>query len=229
MAAAEPEKPKVPEEPVAKQPEALEDMFPDVDVLHLSAIVKLLDNLGMNVEDIESVDATPYVRIYVAGQEWVVMNDTEADEYATQSAEDSLEELGTEGLNITWKDYVTNEDDFETACIEQLDNYINDIAEEQSKEPDMFPSRLEEEMHYADVADRDSFLQYLIEKAVPNDDYVQWYIDEFGDEAFMGLAALDTEGIAKYIVDTDGRGSVISSYDGEEVELSTGYSAFRVN
>jgi hypothetical protein len=183
----------------------------------------------MNVEDIESVDATPYVRIYVAGQEWVVMNDTEADEYATQSAEDSLEELGTEGLNITWKDYVTNEDDFETACIEQLDNYINDIAEEQSKEPDMFPSRLEEEMHYADVADRDSFLQYLIEKAVPNDDYVQWYIDEFGDEAFMGLAALDTEGIAKYIVDTDGRGSVISSYDGEEVELSTGYSAFRVN
>ena len=206
----------------------MEDRFPDVDGPHLEAIVQLLYHLGYNVDDIHDVDPTPYVEVEVANESWFVMSDSEADEFAENSVEESFEEMGQEGFNVEWKDFVLNEGDFDTAIQDSVDNYIENIREEPATDP-TFDSRLEEEMVAKNAATEEEFGDALRDDWLGNSTPIEWYIDEFGNEAFKEFAQVDTTALAKYVIETDGRGSVIAGYDGDEVELSNNYYAYRTN
>ena len=206
----------------------MEDRFPDVDAPHLEAIVQLLYHLGYNVGDIHNVDPSPYVEVEVGHETWFIMNDQEADEFAEQSVVDTFEETGQEGFSVEWKDFVLNEDDFETALSESVDNYIENIREEPSSDPE-FETRLDEEMAKKNVASEEEFADQLREDWQGNDSIIDWYIREFGDEAFKQFAQVDSTKLAKYVIESDGRGSVIAGYDGDEVELGKDYYAYRTN
>lgn len=220
---AEPEK----EKPATS---ALEDAFPDVDVPHLTALVQLLYQTGNNVEDIEDVDATPYVNVsFKDGSEYYIMEDSEADEFARKDVEEMFDDMGRDAFNVQWEDFVMNEGDFEMALNETIDNYIEDIREEAGDDPESGGTRLDEEMIRANAASEDEFHDYLASQWCPDEDYIHWYVDEFGNEAFMEFASVDIEALAKYVIDTDGRGNIIAGYDGYEIDLPGGYYAYRTN
>ncbi len=207
----------------------MEDRFPDVDKPHLEAIVQLLYHLGVNVDDIHNVNATPYVEVEVGNETWFVMSDQEADEFAEESVENSFSDVGQEGFNVEWKDFVLNEGDFDTALQETVDNYIENIREEVSNDPTTFDNRLDEEMVAHNVVSEEEFGDALKEDWLGSGTAIDWYIEEFGDDAFREFAQVDATKLAKYVIESDGRGSVIAGYDGDEVELSKDYYAYRTN
>lgn len=218
-----------PEEPVEKPTrETLEDKFPDVDMPHLQAVIQLLYATGNEIDDIEFIDASPYVRVEVGGEEWLVMSDGEADEYVEEDIGEMFDDMGMEGFNVNWPDFIENAGDFDTALAESVDSYIENIRDEAPSDPS-FATRLDEEMTAAGAANEEEFEDYLASQWVPDGDNIQWYINEFGMEAFKELANIDTTALAKHVVETDGRGQVISSYDGEEVDLSKGYYGYRLS
>jgi hypothetical protein len=225
---AEPtENPKPAEGKVATS--EMEDRFPDVDKPHLEAIVQLLYHLGVNVDDIHNVNATPYVEVEVGNETWIIMSDQEADEFAEENVINTFEEMGEEGFTVEWKDFVLNEGDFDTSLQETVDNYIENIREEVSDDPTTFSNRLDEEMVAHNVASEEEFADQLREDWLGDSTPIEWYIKEFGSEAFKEFAQVDTTKLAKYVIESDGRGSVIAGYDGDEVELGKDYYAYRTN
>jgi len=79
--------------------------------------------------------------------------------------------------------------------------------------------------------------EYLIDKAVDTkineyDSAVDWVRNDFGEEAIKtyikdGTIRFDYEAIAEYIIDEDGRGSSLSHWDGEEIELTNDFYAYK--
>jgi hypothetical protein len=217
------------EKPVEKPTkEALEDLYPDVDMPHLQTVIQLLYHTGYEIDDIESMDATPYVRVYVGGEEWFIMSDTEADEYAEEDAENLFDEMEMDALPGDWPDFIMNKDDFDSALAEAIQNYIETAREEPSNDPTTYDSKLDEEMAGANTASEQDFEDYLTTQWVPDGDVIQWFISEYGHEAFKETANVDTAALAKHIMETDGRGSIISDYNGEEIDLGKGYYAYRL-
>jgi hypothetical protein len=205
----------------------MEDRFPDVDKPHLEAIIQLLYHLGVNVDDIHNVNATPYVEVEVGHETWLVMSDQEADECAEESVIDTFEEGGEKGFTVEWKDFVLNEGDFDTTLDDTVQNYIDNIREEPSNDPTTFDNKLDEEMVAKNVASEEEFADQLKEDWLGNSTPIEWYIEEFGSEAFKEFAQVDTTKLAKYIIETDGRGSVIVEQGGDEVELPNDYYAYK--
>jgi len=226
LSMAEPtETPKPAEGKVATS--EMEDRFPDVDGPHLEAIVQLLYHLGYNVDDIHDVDPSPYVEVTIGHETWLVMSDQEADECAEESVIDTFEEGGEKGFTVEWKDFVLNEGDFDTTLDDTVQNYIDNIREEPSNDPTTFDNKLDEEMVAKNVASEEEFADQLKEDWLGNSTPIEWYIEEFGSEAFKEFAQVDTTKLAKYIIETDGRGSVIVEQGGDEVELPNDYYAYK--
>jgi hypothetical protein len=110
-----------------------------------------------------------------------------------------------------------NEDDYEDS-----DNY-DTAVEEWEEECGNLRAEAENEA--------DSEMYSLSEKMM-SDDSVEWYMDNFGTEDFNDIVKrhnlIDEDELAAYVVDVDGCGHVLSSYDGEEYE-NEGYYIYRTN
>ena len=76
-------------------------------------------------------------------------------------------------------------------------------------------------------------LKYEFAEAMMSDDSVEWYRDNFGEESLLEIAKsnglVDEDAFAQWVIDTDGRGHILSGYDGEELELEDGLYAYRTN
>jgi hypothetical protein len=215
------------QEKVEPSTDSLVDLFPDVDKPHLSAVVQLLYAIGKDVEDIEDIEATPYVKVNVGGEEWVVLNDDEADQYAEDEVAKILDENGTGSFNVEWKDFVDNIDDFDNALAEKALEYIDAIREEPGTEEGL--TELDQQMVEAGMATEEEFQVYLVNKWSPSGDAPSWYNTEYGSDAFKELASIDTEALAKHILIVEGRGSIISGTDQEELKLEHGYFAYQLS
>lgn len=171
---------------------------------------------------------------YTVGKEdWppeyiVAQNDEEVFNACKEEIEGLIDDAGImESLN--WDNmggiekYLSNPDYFEEALRESYENYVQDIANEEG--------RLQEEMNEAGVTTPEEYVDYLMNQI---DNYAEEFEFQFGKESLTaalkeGYVSLDMDAVTEAVIDTDGAGHILSSYDGKEIELADGSTAYRVN
>ena len=151
----------------------------------------------------------------VDGDEYAITsNESKADEAAKEEVTSLIDELGVEALNWDNMGGLENFVDMdwaEAAVRESMEFYANDI-ESESASDDTYESRLAEEIAEAGVETKDEFIDYLVENAGSPAEYIK---DNFGEEFLKDH--IDTNKAAEEVLNTDGRGHLLSRYDGEEV------------
>lgn len=186
------------------------------------AIKELAEETGNDIEIVEIDEHSNYTNIQFGREEYMVFSDhDEAESVAKEYCEDLLDDNGIEGIRFEYLGGIerfVNEKWFEEAFEEMADSYIGDLSEEE----------LEEEF---DTTDEEEAKEMYLSNY--SDDYIQSFIDEFGKEEFNEVIEknnlIDMSELAEAIVDTDGVANQLASYDGEEIELSNGYYAYRTN
>jgi hypothetical protein len=165
-------------------------------------------------------------------------DDAEAE--AIDREESLIDDIGIPENYREDEDFV-DVDWFNDAMKESYETYCEDIANEGS---DRFENRLVEECYENERIDDDDFeeTEYgepdyenclvdedeLIDRLSDYfcDNYrngVQWYVDNFGEREFAEVCKhhglCDSVAFAKFAVDTDGCGSALAGYDGNEIEF----------
>ena len=183
---------------------------------------------GENIDSIEIVDENT---IEVNGQTYLVLDDEEADNYYYDYQKGLIEDLGIDGFNDYFKDWIIDncidEEHFFNIMNECNEFYLDDIENEGSLTHD---NRLEEEIEENGCKDRDEYLELL------NNNYdsaVDWYRDNFGDNMLTDYIKeheylIDWDTVIEECKSVDGRGT-ISDYDGCEIELEDWYFAYRID
>jgi hypothetical protein len=158
-----------------------------------------------------------------------IKGEYEADSVAKSYIIDLLDDIGISGFNVDISDFV-DEDWFESAIRESYEFYVNDIANEDSSDPD-FKTRLEQEMAEKGVDSPEELVDYLVDQAGP--DYIESYKNDFGESEFSTIVKnnnlVDEDKLVEYVLNQDGRGSTISGYNGVEIELNDEWFAYRTN
>ena len=182
-------------------------------------------------ENIDSIEIANDARIKVNGQTYLVLDDEEADNYYYDYQKGLIDDLGLDGFNDYFKDWIINncidEDHFFNIMNECNEFYLDDIENEESLTHD---NRLEEEIEENGCKDRDGYLELL------NNNYdsaVDWYRDNFGDNMLTDYIKeheylIDWDTVIEECKSVDGRG-IISDYDGCEIELEDWYFAYRID
>ena len=183
---------------------------------------------GENIDSIEIVDENT---IEINGQTYLVLDDEEADNYYYDYQKGLIEDLGLDGFNDYFKDWIIDncidEEHFFNIMNECNEFYLDDIENEGSLTHD---NRLEEEIEENGCKDRDEYLELL------NNNYdsaVDWYRDNFGDNMLTDYIKeheylIDWDEVIEECKSVDGRGT-ISDYDGCEIELEDWYFAYRID
>lgn len=189
------------------------------------AILKkcLLDDYGYTDEEAEE-EANNYLENYL------ILTDEEAEEEAIESIKNTLEDCGYNCLNLNLS-YYLDENFFKEIFEEHYLYYIEDIEEEGSIEYD---NRLVEEMAEAGVESKEDYLDYLLNSI---NDYIEEYIFQYGEDNLNAIIkehpeCIDIDTLIDDILNCDGRGSTLSSYDGVEHEIKLNnnfYYVYKLN
>ena len=85
------------------------------------------------------------------------------------------------------------------------------------------------------IYDAEDFFDEFVESLDSDyEDSYEWFVDNFGESELgyyieNGSLSIDFDQLAEDVIQYDGRGNSLSSYDGEEHELDGDYYAYRVN
>lgn len=164
--------------------------------------------------------------------DYLVLTEEKADEYALERIKDLIDDCGIECMqNIDLSKYV-DEDYFRQIFEESYYSYAEDIANEPA-DSDEFENRLDEEMNDRGCKDIDEFVGSLMNDIA---DFIEEYKFQFGDDSFNEIIKnnnlIDLDGVANEVLEIDGRGYTISTYDGVEYEQTidgTTYYVYRTN
>ena len=177
----------------------------------------LADYLGGSPVSLEkeSYDYYGLARYSVDGEEYAIASsEAEADEAAKKEVITLIDELGVEALywdNMGGLENFVDMDWAEAAVRESMESYANDIEDEEASDAG-YESRLAEEMAEAGVETKDEFIDYLVENAGNPAEYIK---DNFGEEFLIDH--IDDDKAAEEVLEMDGRGHLLSRYDGKEV------------
>ena len=193
-------------------------------------VVALLNGV-FEGEEIESIEIVSNNEIEVNGKDFLVLTDNEADNHFEDIQRELLEDLGLEAFSPSFLDWILDncidEGYFYDMMNESNEAYLDYIENEGSYTHD---NRLEEELEGNNCVDRDAYLEIL------NNNYdsaIDWYRDNFGDEVFTEYVknnpfVIDEDKIIEEVKSLDGRGSTISCYEGDEIDLDYDYYAYRI-
>lgn len=220
---------------------------------------ELAAKLGMLLEDLEEMSHPDDDVLQLEGKgdnkfngesEWdVYENSDEAEEAAVDRLKEQIDE-GEHGIsdelmmeyteippsyirsyandeaNAIFEGVDTEElvDQAEAAGIDVGDEDYEDEGEGQD-EPDIDYEEIRAKLISKKVEEIASALE---------NDALGWFKEMYGDgeeaiEQLKSMGTIDTEGLAKYIVDQDGVGQTLDFYDGEEIELPSGAIAIGTN
>ncbi len=192
---------------------------------HVAALAAYLDLSPEEAKNIKDVGDSYY---RTGKSEYIVATDDEAQELAHDSEVDLLEGIGTEGLNLDISQFIDTKW-FEDAERESFESYVDDIENEGDRlKKELKDQSLIEEDEDLDedgeIKDIDEKKRQYVEKHLKDiDDFVQYYIDNFGREKFDAVVKrydlIDYDALADEIISIDGRGSVLNHYDGIEDEV----------
>lgn len=209
----------------------------------------LADFLNIDGAEIEE----SYGKVLSAdGGEYLVVDDDEADEEFADYQRSLWDDLGIESFSESFQEWImdnaVNSDWFEEAMDESNRFYCEDIMSEGSS---VYGNRLVEECYERNLindedfeVDEDGDIDYtdckkdndelveLLADDMSEDDPVEWYRSNFGDDDFMEVVKdndlVDVDAVIDEIQKWDGRGPSLASYDGEENE-SGDFFIYRVN
>lgn len=184
-------------------------------------------------------------------KEYLVFTEDEAYDFAYEDVKNLIEDCGMECINgyerfIDW-DYFYDDmkENYKSYCVnikEESDNkfdnrLVKECYEEGIIDDDDFETVLDDDGNETDEIDYNYCLK-------DNDELIEEYTEYLCDtidtqEYITGIYktneilkyfpnAVDEEALINYVIDTDGKGNVISSYDGKEYEKN-GYLIYRVN
>lgn len=186
------------------------------------------------------------------GESYLVLTETEADEALKEDVENLIDDIGIVGFSpdfIEWiKSNALDSEWFEDACRESNEFYSYDISSESG---DTYATRLIDECvengiisesdvnadgeYVGDLNLEEEYAEYLTNRTDADyaGDFVQWYIDNFGDRELAtlfseGRVSYDLDAIVEEIKSLDGYGNNLASYDGEE-HMQDDYYIFRQN
>jgi len=178
-------------------------------------------------------------------EDYLVLTEEEADEKALQYAKDLIDVAGYEGLNLDITNYIDEERAYRDAFEEMNRSYMEEIQTEESSDDSLYLNRLHEELVEAGLCedlesnpdiDEDSLVddyEYEFSESTLEgyDGLYDYFENNFGKEEAIDLAkksyAIDDDEIAEDIVNIDGRGSLLSSWDGNEYE-ENGYFIYKL-
>ena len=179
----------------------------------------LLNNYGWNEEEIleEGLENI--------AEDFLILTEEEAEEEARQQLRNLFNECGYNFINLNLC-YYLDEAWFKEYFEESYSCYIEDIKYEEG--------RLEEEMEEAGVETEEEYLYYLVDTI---DDYIEEFKFQYGEEELNEVirrnpSIIDEESLIDDIILNDGRGSIISSYDGQENEVCINnewYFIYKIN
>ena len=187
--------------------------------------IKAMNNYGVEVKDIEKIEDNIFT--LNNGQEYYVLIDEEAQEIYVDLQIELINELGLEGFTEYAQQYIMdnclNIDWFNDVMIESNENYVYDLEEEELQELlDEYKVETAEEL----INEFNS--QY--------ENGYQWYKETFGTKDIQYLInkydLLDVNAVIEFCQEVDGRGHIISSYDGIENEIEIDgitYYIYRLN
>ena len=191
----------------------------------------LADYLGITPEEVGEENWDYYgLGTYAIGdaEYAITSSEDEADEAAKKEVVELIDELGVEALNWDNMGGLENFVDMdwaEAAVRESTESYANDIESEPASD-DTYESRLAEEMAEAGVDSKEEFVDYLVREAGNPAEYLK---DNFGEDFLKDR--IDADKAAEEVLDTDGRGHLLSRYDGKEITHEfngTTYYIYRV-
>lgn len=159
-------------------------------------------------------------------EDFLILTDEEAEALAFEALENLVDDMGYSIFNINIENYI-DIDYFKDYYIDYFNNYVNDLEAYE-------PERLDEEMETAGVENTDDYVEYLVNSI---DDYIEDYKECFGREGLDDFLRYNPDCIDKNrlfddIILNDGRGHILSSYDGIEWEECIGntyYYIYRIN
>lgn len=187
--------------------------------------IKAINNYGIEVKDIEKIEDNIFT--LSSGQEYYVLTDEEAQEVYVDLQVELINELGLEGFTEYAQQYIIdnclNINWFNNVMKDSHEDYIDNLEEEELQELlDEYKVETAEEL----INEFNS--QY--------ENGYQWYIDTFGTEDIQGIIneydLLDIPSVIIFCQEVDGRGNIISSYDGIENEIEIDditYYIYRLN
>lgn len=185
------------------------------------------------------------------GDEYLVCTDEEADKLAKEQIIELLDELGIESLSKEFASDILNDSDyidvdwFEDALKEDMESYVSDI--EYETYDTKYANRLIDELVENDIVSeeditddgelfddmdidelKEEYVDYLVDNA---GDPVEYFRDNFGDEWFSNTVKqnglLNYDAVAEEVINLDGRGPSLATYDGKEVELDDDFFAYK--
>lgn len=203
----------------------------------------LAEFLGLDEEEKEEIEVDRHndKLLTYDGDEYLVVDDDEADEEFRDFQESLWDDMGIQSFSESFQDWILRnalkEDWFEDAMDESNRFYAEDIKDESSRE---YANRLVEECYENGLIDDDDFekdedgepnyeectkdeddLIELLVDYLREDDAVEWYRDSFGDEDLSKVVVeknlVDFDEVIDEVKSWDGRGC-LATYDGVENE-----------
>lgn len=188
-------------------------------------------------------------------EEYLVLTEEEAREYAEQDIRNVFDDLGLESFTPSFQEWIMNNalesDIFEDIVREGYENYVDDIAYEDDS---VYENRLVAEMVDANILTENDFDNWGEDSPILNDtvnlddkkvefvehlmsdidDYVKYFIDEYGQDSLKNVIEnnpniFDMDAIVSECISLDGIAHFVASYDGNEIDLGNGLFAYRVN
>lgn len=187
--------------------------------------IKAINNYGAEVKDIEKIEDNIFT--INNGEEYYILTDEEAQEIYVDLQTELINDIGLEGLTEYAKQYIIdnclNIDWFNDAMIESNENYVYDLEEEELQE-------------LLDEYDVETAEELINEFNSQYENGYQWYKEIFGTEDIQYLIdkydLLNIDAFIEFCQEVDGRGNIISSYDGIENEVEVDgitYYIYRLN
>lgn len=211
-------------------------------------IKALATYLGVEEDEItEGYDDTVFE---VNGEEYLVLDDDEADEAVAEDIENLIDDVGLEAFTPAMKNWIVNmaignPDWFDEALEEDMNYYVGDMSDDDVVENAIDYGVIDEDDAYIEDEDGNQEIkpeldiedlgEKLVEELVSSEpDAYTWYVNNFGENSVRdlindGTLTLDYQAIADEVIGWDGRGQSLSSYDGQEIELDNGLYAYRLN
>lgn len=232
----------------AEEDDDIEDVDPKIRAL---ASLLMLDD-----EDIENIEEVSENDFEINGGEYLVLDNSEADEAFEEGVKNFIDEMGISGFSENFQEeilqYCLETSWFEQAMEESNRSYAEDIRDEDDS---TYGNRLVQECYDRNLIDDSDFeededgepiydqclkdeneLIDLLADDMNEGDAVEWYRDNFGEKQLSQAAVkynlIDEDEVVKRVKMWDGRGPQLASYDGEESEEVVNgetYFIYRVN
>jgi len=209
------------------------------------SLIDLQNETGFDDLVVENSDNNHYTASNGDAEFEVFETEDDARERAIELVKEDLEE-NLQYFSKDWlMNYIDGEDFFTGVYNEWNESYANDIESEDSDE---YSNRLIEEMvdngivsseeAKEDDFDAEDYKEDFVKLMTSNqieegNDGLDYYVSNFGEEQAFKVVSdnnlINIDEASESAIDTDGIGHFLSRYDGEQIDLSNGHVAYRVN